>query len=101
LAAGADVIVDAVPHETGRSLLDAHRRVHPSVPICVELPSGENDLDVAASKIPHGTSDTVIIGILERLAKEAPVRESPRQDVRQSLDGPPDGTGAPAGGEIS
>ncbi|MGA2473476.1 MAG: GNAT family N-acetyltransferase [Acidimicrobiales bacterium] len=103
LAAGADLIVDAVPHETGRSLLDAHRRVHPSVPICVELPSGESDLDANASKIPRGTSDTVVIGILERLAKKAPapVRESPqRQNVRQSLDGPPDGPGAPAGGEI-
>jgi RimJ/RimL family protein N-acetyltransferase len=72
LAAGADLIVDAVPHETGRSLLDAHRRVHPSVPICVELPSGESDLDATASEIPRGTSDTVVIGILERLAKKAP-----------------------------
>jgi hypothetical protein len=72
LAAGADLIVDAVPHETGRSLLDAHRRVHPSVPICVELPSGESDLDATASKIPRGTSDTVVIGMLERLAKRAP-----------------------------
>jgi hypothetical protein len=43
LAAGADVIVDAVPDEAGRSLLDAHRRIHPSVPICVELPSGGTD----------------------------------------------------------
>ena len=72
LAAGADLIVDAVPHETGRSLLDAHRRVHPSVPICVELPSGESDLDATASKIPRGTSGTVVIGMLERLAKRAP-----------------------------
>jgi hypothetical protein len=42
------------------------------VPICVELPSGESDLDATASEIPRGTSDTVVIGILERLAKKAP-----------------------------
>jgi hypothetical protein len=42
------------------------------VPICVELPSGESDLDATASKIPRGTSDTVVIGMLERLAKRAP-----------------------------
>jgi hypothetical protein len=44
----------------------------PSVPICVELPSGKSDLDATASKIPRGTSGTVVIGMLERLAKRAP-----------------------------
>jgi hypothetical protein len=88
LAAGADVIVDAVPHEAGRSLLDAHRRIHPSVPICVELPSGEGGLDAAVSEIPRGTSDTVVVGILERLAKEA------------LLDGLPDSPEAQSGSEV-
>ena len=87
LAAGADVIVDAVPDEPGRSLLEAHRRVHPSVPVCVELPSGESDLDAAVSTIPRGTSDTVVMGILERLAKEAPVRSAAAQWTRHSVDG--------------
>jgi hypothetical protein len=72
LAAGADVIIEALPDEPGRSLLEPHRRVHPSVPICVELPSGESDLDATASEIPCGTSDTVVMGILERLAKKDP-----------------------------
>lgn len=101
LAAGADVIVDAVPREAGRSLLEAHRRIHPSVPICVELPSEEGDLDGAASKIPRGTSNAVVIGILERLAEDAPVRGRPqRKDARQSVDGPPDGSGAQGGSEV-
>jgi hypothetical protein len=60
LAAGADVIVDAIPDAAGRSLLDAHRSIHPSVPICVELRSGEGDLDAAVAEIPRGTSDTVL-----------------------------------------
>ena len=98
LAVGADVIVDAVPHEAGLSLLDAHRRVHPSVPVCVELPSGESDLDADASTIPSGTSDTVVVGILERLVKEAPVSKYQRgNDTRQVVDGP----GASAGGDVS
>ncbi len=96
LAAGADVIVDAVPDEPGRSLLEAHRRIHPSVPICVELPSGERDLDAAVSTIPLGTSDAVVVGILERLAKDAPVREH----ARQSLHGPPDDSGDRGGSEV-
>jgi len=101
LAAGADVIVDAVPHEPGRSLLEAHRRFHPSVPICVELPSEESDLDAAVSKIPPGTSDAVVIGILERLVKDAPARGSPqRKDARQPLDGSSDGSRARGGGEV-
>ena len=101
LAAGADVIVDAVPHEPGRSLLEAHRRIHPSVPVCVELPSGESDLDAAVPKIPHGTSDAVVVGILERLAKDAPVRGRPqRNDTRQLVDGPPDGSGARGGSDV-
>jgi len=100
LAAGADVIVDAVRDEPGRSLLEAHRRVHPSVPICVELPSGEGDLDAAVSTIPLGTSDAVVVGILERLAKDAPVRQAQRTDARQSLDGPPDDSGARGGSEV-
>jgi hypothetical protein len=101
LAAGADVIVDAIPDEAGRSLLDAHRSIHPSVPICVELPPGGTDPDAAVAKISRGTSDTVVIGILERLAKGAPVRRYPqRQDARQSLHVLPDDSGAQGEGEV-
>jgi len=71
LAAGADVIVDAVPEEAGRSLREAHRRVHPSVPLCVQLPPGESDRDASDSTFPRDASDTVVIGILERLSKDA------------------------------
>jgi hypothetical protein len=100
LAAGADVIVDAVPDEPGRSLLEAHRRIHPSVPICVELPSGESDLDAAASTIRGGTSDAAVMGILERLAKDAPVSGRPqRRDAGQSFDGSSDGSRAQSGSE--
>jgi len=71
LAAGADVIVDAVPDEPGRSLREAHRRVHPSVPVCVQLPPGESDRDASDSTFPREADDTVVISILERLAKDA------------------------------
>jgi len=101
LAAGADVIVDAVPDEPGRSLLEAHRRIHPSVPICVELPSGDSDLDAAASTIRRGTSDAAVMGILERLAKDAPVRALPqRKDAGRSCDGSSDGSRAQSGSEV-
>ncbi len=101
LAAGADVIVDAVPHESGRSLLEAHRRVHPSVPICVELPAGESDLDATVSKIPRGTSNAVVMGILERVAKDVPVPERPqRNESRDSVDGPPRPSAARGGTEL-
>ncbi len=101
LAAGADVIVDAVADEPGRSLLEAHRRIHPSVPICVELPSGESDLDAAVSTIPRGTSDAAVMGILERLVKDAPVHgRRPRKDAGQSFDGSPDDSRAQSGSEV-
>jgi hypothetical protein len=88
LAAGADVIVDAVPHQSGRSLLEAHRRIHPSVPICVELPFGESDFDATVPEIQSSASDAVVMGIVERLAKDAPVSELPQcDDTQHSIDG--------------
>ncbi len=38
LAAGADVIVDAQRGDLGADLQGAHERLHPTVPLCVELP---------------------------------------------------------------
>jgi hypothetical protein len=100
LASGADVIVDAVPDKAGRSLLDAHRRIHSSVPICVELPASENDPDPSVEKISRGASDTVIVGILERLAKDTAAGGPQGKDAWQSLNGPPDSTGARRGREV-
>jgi 3-polyprenyl-4-hydroxybenzoate decarboxylase len=75
--AGADLIVDAIPDEPGRSLLEAHRRMHPSVPICVELPTDAGDLAASAAQIPKGSSDAVVVGILQRLAKAVPTDAAP------------------------
>jgi len=71
LAAGADLIVDAVPGEAGRSLLEAHRSAHHSVPVCIDIrdETGEPD-DVA--RIPRGADQAVVIGLLQRLAKAPP-----------------------------
>jgi len=72
LVAGADVIVEGLSDEPGRSLLDHHRRLHPSVPICVELPHLADDGGTGFSQIPQGARDTVVIGILQRLAAAIP-----------------------------
>ena len=100
LAAGADVIVDAVPGEPGRSLLGAHQRIHRSVPLCVELPSGEEGPASPVSTIPLGTSDDVVVGILERLAKDAPVRPAQRTDARDPRDDPSDDSGPRGRSEV-
>jgi len=68
LAAAADLVVDAVPDELGRSLLEAHRRVHPSVPVCVELPADAGEIDSSVPQLPRSASKAVIVGILQRLA---------------------------------
>lgn len=99
LAAGADVIVDAVPDEAGRSLLAAHRSIHPSVPICVELRPGETDPDPAVTKISRGTNDSVVIGILQRLAKDGAIGGGTRRKDEQSLHGIPDDSEAQCGSE--
>jgi len=70
LAADADVIVDAQPGEPGQSLLEAHRRLHPSVPVCVELPTDASDLDSDVAAIVHGTDDRVVLGLIQRIAKK-------------------------------
>jgi len=75
LVAGADLIVDAMPGEPGRALLDAHRRMYPSVPVCVELRSEGSevaDLGVSASQIPSKADDAMVIGILQRMATAIP-----------------------------
>lgn len=69
LAAGADIIVDAQPGDRGRSLLEAHRRLHPSIPLCLALPTEEGDFDTDVPRIPPGTDDLAVVGIVQRLAK--------------------------------
>ncbi len=83
LAAGADIIVDAQPGERGRSLLEAHRRLHPSIPLCLALPTEDGDFDTDVPRIPHGTDDLAVVGIVQRLA-EAPAvggDDAPHDDL--------------------
>jgi hypothetical protein len=72
LVAGADVIVDAQPGERGRALLGAHRRLRPTVPSCVEVPATADELGTDVSLIAKDASDTVVVGLLQRLAEPAP-----------------------------
>ena len=82
LATGADLVVDAVPGDLGRSLLEAHRHAHPSVPVCVELPAepgegeagdeGEGAGEPSAPHLERGAAEAVVVGILQRLANPAP-----------------------------
>jgi hypothetical protein len=67
LASQADVIVDAVSSEAGRLLLEAHRRLHASVPLFAEL--GPDDLGpaVPAERITRGATETEAEAILFRV----------------------------------
>lgn len=76
LVTGADVVVDALSGETGQSLLEAHRRLHPSVPVCLDLsaptaPSTPGDAPV----LPAGASGAVVVGILQRLARRSGIED--------------------------
>ena len=75
LVAGADVVVDAVPAEAGTSLLEAHRRAHPTVPVCVQVPAGTHDAEGAEGAeafLPQGADDALVMGILQRMAAWPP-----------------------------
>jgi len=68
LAAGADVIVDAIPlgEARGRALLDAHGRMHPGVPVCVELSAGAS---ARHGSSPAEADDAVlVVDLLQRTA---------------------------------
>ena len=77
LAADADVIVTAVPGSAGRSLLDAHRRTHPAVPLCVELADGDPDPGPVAARIPRGAPGSVVAAILGQVARPVPCSATP------------------------
>lgn len=69
LAADADVIVSAVPGAVGRTLLDAHRRTHPNVPLCAEVPAGDPDPGPVAARITRGAAGSAVVAVLERVAR--------------------------------
>lgn len=77
LAAGADVIIVAVPGEVGRSLLEVHRRTHPWVTLCVELLQADPDPGPAAQRIPRGAPGAVVETILERVVCARRWEETP------------------------
>ena len=79
LVAGADVVVDAVPDETGRLLSKAHQHMFPGVPICVELPNGDSTNDEPVQRISRRDAETVVIGVLQSLVRS---RDDSRPEER-------------------
>jgi hypothetical protein len=85
LAAGADVIVDAVPSDDalGTALFEAHGRLHSAVPLCVELPARPRQPTVRPSTTKGGrsaprsfsddTDETTVIHLLQKMASPGPV----------------------------
>ncbi len=70
LVTGADLALDLIPDEPGCSLVEAHRRLHPSVPVCVQLPRGSSE----HGPHPEGgftSEDTAVIAVLQRAAHDA------------------------------
>ena len=80
LAGRADVIVDAVRDEPGRLLLEAHRKLHPAVPVCVDVgsrrstPEGEESADDGEpdGRIDSGMDDGAVVRLLQDLARRVP-----------------------------
>jgi RimJ/RimL family protein N-acetyltransferase len=66
LAAGADAIVVAQADDGGSTLVEAHQRLHSTVPVCVEphLAAGPPSDDVGV--LPRG-DDSVVVGFLQRM----------------------------------
>ena len=72
LVAGADVVVDALPGETGRVVLESHRAHQPTVPVCVELPVRASPGPGNATALPRGQGDAAVIGVVQRVARTGP-----------------------------
>ena len=72
LVAGADVVVDAIPGDTGQSLLDAHVRTFPSVPLCVEVPDDRDGGDDSVNRIPRGDDEATVAALLLTISKPGP-----------------------------
>lgn len=69
LVAGADVVVDAVPDDAGRLLSEAHQRMFPGVPICIEVSDEEHTGDDSLRRISRREADTVVIGVLQSMVR--------------------------------
>lgn len=77
LAAGADVIVDAIRDDAGRLLLEAHRTLHSVVPVCVDVGGrqpvdGEGPQEGGADSAPlifADMDDVAVVGLLQRTAR--------------------------------
>jgi hypothetical protein len=71
LAEGADLTVDAVApaSATGQALLESHRRLHPGVPLCVELAPGTRGLATGPPQISHETEDDTVVKLLRLMAR--------------------------------
>jgi hypothetical protein len=76
LAAHADVIVDAVPGETGTALLAAHRGLHPTLPVCVEVTGDAAETTSGVPTIRSGADETLVLELIQRLTA-ATTREAP------------------------
>jgi ribosomal protein S18 acetylase RimI-like enzyme len=74
LAAHADAIIDAVPGEPGTALRAAHHRLHPSVPVCVEVSGDIEEPTGDAPLIHSGTDERLVVEFLQRLTS-APIQE--------------------------
>lgn len=76
LAAAADVIVDGVPGDGGLQLLEAHRRLHAGVPVCLDFatdaPSAEG-----VTRIGNGMPKSQVVALLQRLAARPAGSELP------------------------
>ena len=77
LAADADLVVHALAAGESPALLDAHRRTHASVPVCVVAPATLAATAPAASpwplagRIPDGAPASVVVGIVKQLVERA------------------------------
>ena len=73
LASTADLVVDTLSSDTsaGRGLLDAHARLHPGVPVCVEFPPGAPTTG-SQSELAPNSDDIAVVTLLQRLTRSRP-----------------------------
>lgn len=83
LVGGADVVLDALPGDPERSLQASHHRLHPSVPVCVQLPPGDEE-ETSEAQVRAGEDQATVVGLLQRLVTMPPggPPSDPRADGR-------------------
>jgi hypothetical protein len=87
LAAGADAVVISHPLADDRwmALPEAHRSVHPGVPVCMEIaPAG--DVPPGAEVVPRG-SPAEVVAFVDRLARDAGRPSTEPVTIDPSADG--------------